>query len=94
MFVTDIDTGKHESTKYVTDKYHQFKFKKNEHATRELESMERNGSSTDKRSRHHTVFYRKTGEAGSRWKENSKELHRFTGMQPLAGSQNGNGRSS
>lgn len=79
---------------YITDKYHQFKFKKDERAFHELESTERHGSSTDKRSRHHTVCYRKTGEAGSRWKENSKELHRFTGMQSLAGSRNGNIRSS
>jgi len=56
--------------------------------------MESHSSSTAERSRHHRVFYRKTGEAGSWWKENSKEVHRFTGVQPLAASQNGNARSS
>lgn len=39
------------------------------------------------------MLYIEAGEAGSRQKENSKELHKFTRMQPIPDSQNRKGRS-
>lgn len=56
-----------------------------------LKSTERYGSSH--RKGHGTTQFLHRGKRG-RQKENSKELHQFTRMQPLAGTQNGNARSS
>lgn len=53
-----------------------FKFKKNEHTTHELKSMERHGS-LQTRGQGTTVFYNKIRQEGIGWKENSKEFHKF-----------------
>lgn len=88
IFPADVNARKHWNTKYVTDKYHQFQFKKNEQATHKLESMEMHGSSL-MRGQGTTVCYSKTGEAGRRLKESSQELHKSR-TQPLPGSQSEN----